>query len=325
MKIYCVNALFSFKIKFNVGEKFIFGVAQATAFRLKALPLPPLVEININKNIISDKEKEKILKQQTLIKEMSACYHNFAVKSLTREILDYTYDDENIDNLKEVGIVKHKSQFEFDEDYFKDTLRQGQISKEIDELADEELMKSKADGKGGAISPADLQIELANIAEESKESRKSSLILDKEEIKEDFDKKLENVDIMLHHKPSRKLSDVIECNKNSEEESDSVSRYDRSPNLSKKTSQYEQKSLAFQSFGRSKPSEKDNFDGAYFETLKDEKLIKTSDRDIEELIASNQLHNTSFMIEVDDLKELDTLNILVDPLTPKNMKIYTTE
>ena len=62
-----MNALFSFRIKFTVGEHFIFGVAQATALRLKALPIPEEVKVNIqikeksayksNANVIEDLSK----------------------------------------------------------------------------------------------------------------------------------------------------------------------------------------------------------------------------------------------------------------------------
>jgi hypothetical protein len=49
MKIFSMNALFSFKVKITVGDTFIFGVAQATAMRLEALPIPSSVEVNMKK------------------------------------------------------------------------------------------------------------------------------------------------------------------------------------------------------------------------------------------------------------------------------------
>lgn len=51
MKIYSMNALFSFRIKILISDKFIFGLAQATAMRLTALPLPSDVSVRLKKKI----------------------------------------------------------------------------------------------------------------------------------------------------------------------------------------------------------------------------------------------------------------------------------
>ena len=66
-------------------------------------------------------------------------------------------------------------------------------------------------------------------------------------------------------------------------------------------------------------------DGEYFDILKDKNLIKERDKDIQELIDSKQLSNTTFVIEIDDFKELDSFITLLDPATPKDITIYNTE
>jgi hypothetical protein len=65
--------------------------------------------------------------------------------------------------------------------------------------------------------------------------------------------------------------------------------------------------------------------GEYFDVIKDKTLIKEKDKEIEELINGEQLSNTTFVIEIDDFKELDSFITLLDPSTPKGVQIYNTE
>ena len=65
--------------------------------------------------------------------------------------------------------------------------------------------------------------------------------------------------------------------------------------------------------------------GEYFDILNDKSMIKDKDKEIAEIIDSQQLSNTTFVIEIDDFKELDSFITLLDPTTPKDIKIYNTD
>ena len=74
MKIYNMNALFVFKIKIIVGDTFIIGIAQATAMRLAALPLPSSITVKLKKARIGTKYDNKAKE----VEEMSECFSKIA-------------------------------------------------------------------------------------------------------------------------------------------------------------------------------------------------------------------------------------------------------
>lgn len=81
MKIFCMNALFAFRIKITVGDTFIFGVAQATAMRLFALPLPPPVSVKLKKKKIQD----QYMGSANSVEAVSRAYMQIAKLSQIRE------------------------------------------------------------------------------------------------------------------------------------------------------------------------------------------------------------------------------------------------
>lgn len=66
-------------------------------------------------------------------------------------------------------------------------------------------------------------------------------------------------------------------------------------------------------------------DGEYFNVYKNKSLVKERDKDIQEIIDGAQLSNTTFVVEIDDFKELDSFVTLLDPTSPKDITIYNTE
>jgi len=85
MKIFSMNALFSFKVKITVGETFIFGVAQATALRLVALPLPSGVEVRLKKK----QGLEDFKNNAENVELVSKCYSQISKIAKIRQVYEY--------------------------------------------------------------------------------------------------------------------------------------------------------------------------------------------------------------------------------------------
>ena len=318
-----MNALFSFRIKFTVGEHFIFGVAQATALRLKALPIPEEVKVNIQ-----IKEKSAYKSKANVIEDLSKWYSELISNCMIRRTLDYNIPQDLVEDAID-PISSRRSSYLLDikDDHFAENNRFQIISnKQIDDnhnmiLNKEDKpnfqnMQDNEEAKEYMASVNNVNFEMSS--DTPYITTKKSLNNENEERKSVSSDRTDENGLDYTHK---KLSEVQEED-NDEEDSTTLLKVKRDTQNTNPFS-FDEKPPGLLSVP--KPGLVEETKGEYFESLNDETLIKHKEHDVKELIVSSQLKNTTFMIEIDDLNEIDSLISLIDPMTPENIKIYNSE
>ncbi|CAI2367364.1 unnamed protein product [Moneuplotes crassus] len=333
MKIYSMNALFSFRVKILIGDKFIFGIAQATAMRLTALPLPSEISIRLKKG----KMEAKFSKEAKEVEQLSKCFNQLSRISKRRRLYDYL----NLTQIPiEGSVIAHSTKLKprklslaeyqnLSKKSISQIISGGFGDKLLEQHEDESPQMAKLDLKNSIASPNNVQVDIPN------SGKRFSTITEKHEhdslTKDELKDRGQNI---FDEEEKEMISAPIRTTQVDEDEKllelQNLKISDENGGAQPfKTLSALPFSLAPKIRNIENP-ENDTKSNAkntqdYFEIFKDKSLIKQRDKEIQELIDAKQLSNSTFVIEIEDFGELDSFVTLLDPITPKDVKIFTSE